>query len=426
MNTVYVGMCADLIHHGHLNIIKEATKYGSVVVGLLTDKAIADYKRLPALTYEQRKIVVENIKGVDQVIPQESLDYTTNLKKIKPDCVVHGDDWKTGPQQKTRDKVIETLNQWGGRVIDVPYTKGVSSTDLHKHLKEIGTTPDIRRGKLKRLIDSKSITRIMEVHNGLTGRIVETIKYNENEFDGMWGSSLTDSTSKGKPDIELVHRLDTINEILDTTTKPMIIDGDTGGMVEHFVYTVRTLERLGVSAIIIEDKKGLKRNSLFGTDANQHQDSIENFCCKISSGKRAQVSKDFMIIARVESLILKNGEDDAIERALAYIKAGADGIMIHSKEKNPTEIIQFVNRFRILDPYTPLIVVPTSYNSVTESEFKKLGVNIVIYANHLIRSAYPAMVNTAKTILKNGRSLEVDENCLPIREILKLIPEELN
>ena len=426
MKTVYVGMCADLIHHGHLNIIKEATKYGKVVIGLLTDKAIADYKRLPALNYEQRKIIVENIKGVEQVIPQETLDYTDNLKKIKPDYVVHGDDWKNGTQQKTRDMVIEVLNEWNGKVIDVPYTKGISSTNLHEHLKEIGTTPDIRRGKLKRLINSKSIIRIMEVHSGLTGKIVESINYDGKEFDGMWGSSLTDSTSKGKPDIELVHRLDTINEILETTTKPIIIDGDTGGMVEHFVYNVKTLERLGVSAVIIEDKKGLKRNSLFGIDANQQQDNIEDFCYKISSGKKCQVSKDFMIIARIESLILKRGEDDAIQRATSYIEAGADGIMIHSKEKDPTEIINFVKRFRMLHQYTPLVVVPTSYNTVTESEFKELGVNVVIYANHLIRSAYPAMVDTAKTILKNGRSLEADEKCFPIEELLKLIPEELN
>ena len=424
MKTAYVGMCADLIHHGHINIIKEAKRYGDVTVGLLTDSAILSYKRLPALTYEQRKIIVENIDGVKEVVPQDSLDYTDNLKKIRPDYVVHGDDWKSGPQEKIRESVIETLNEWGGVVVDVPYTKEISSTKLHEHLNLIGTTPDVRRSKLSRLISAGKMVRLMEVHNGLTGRIVETASVNGCEFDGMWGSSLTDSTAKGKPDIELVDRLDTINEVLDVTTKPLIVDGDTGGKTEHFVYTVRTLERLGVSGVIIEDKVGLKRNSLFGVGAKQEQDTISGFCSKISAGKQAQVSKDFMIIARVESLILKMGEDDAIERSIAYVEAGADGIMIHSKEKDATEIVSFIKRFRNTDKTTPIVVVPTSYNHIYEDELENLGVNVVIYANHLIRSAYPAMMESATSILKNKRSYECDESCMSIKEILKLIPEE--
>tara|TARA_R110000824_G_scaffold307395_3_gene494880 strand:+ start:99 stop:1379 length:1281 start_codon:yes stop_codon:yes gene_type:complete len=420
----YVGMCADLIHHGHLNIIQEASKLGEVTVGLLTDKAIASYKRLPALSYEQRKFIVENLKGVSKVIPQDTLDYTPNLKSIKPDYVVHGDDWITGTQKEIRDRVSETISEWGGTIVDVPYTEGISSTKLHNHLKGIGTTPDIRRGRLRRLLRVKSYVRVMEVHNGLTGRIVEKVSVEGKEFDCMWGSSLTDSTIKGKPDIELVHRLDTLNEVLDVTTKPLIVDGDTGGLVEHFVYTVRTLERLGISAVIIEDKVGLKRNSLFGDTADQLQDTIENFCVKISSGKRAQVSNDFMIIARVESLILKQGLEDAVTRACAYVQAGADGVMIHSKEDTPTEIISFMTAFRKHHPTIPIIVVPTSYNEITEDELADAGANIIIYANHLLRSAYPAMVQTAQSILKNNRSYETNELCLPIKEILNLIPEE--
>jgi len=420
----YIGMCADLIHHGHLNIIKEAAKVGEVVVGLLTDKAIASYKRLPALSYEQRKFIVENLKGVSKVIPQDTLDYSSNLKLVKPAYVVHGDDWCVGPQKETRDKVIEIISEWEGEVIDVPYTEGVSSTMLHNHLKDIGITPDIRRGRLKRLIEAKPFVRVLEVHNGLTGRIVEKLSENGREFDCMWGSSLTDSTVKGKPDIELVQRLDTLNEVLDVTTKPIIVDGDTGGLVEHFVYTVRTLERLGISAVIIEDKKGLKRNSLFGENAGQEQDSVENFCYKISSGKKAQVSEDFMIIARVESLILKQGQKDAITRACAYVEAGADGIMIHSKESDPAEVFEFLKNFKQHHPNVPLVVVPTSYNKATEEELANAGANIIIYANHLLRSAYPAMMRTAKSILHNHRSFETDEFCYPIKGILKLIPEE--
>jgi len=429
MKKVYVGMSADLIHPGHLNIIKEASKLGDVIIGLLTDKAIASYKRLPSLKYEQRKIVIENIKGVTEVIPQHELDYTPNLRLIKPDYVVHGDDWKQGVQRKTRQNVIDVLAEWGGKLHEVPYTKGISSTQLNQSLKEIGTTPEIRMDRLRRLIESKPIVKVLEAHNGLTGLIVENISVDQEgrkkEFDAMWLSSLTDSTAKGKPDIEAVDvtsRLHGLNDILEVTTKPIIYDGDTGGIPEHFVFTVKTLERLGVSAIIIEDKTGLKKNSLFGTDVSQTQASIQDFSNKIRAGKLVQVTKSFMIIARIESLILKQGVDDAITRAAAYIEAGADGIMIHSKEKNGEEILEFCTRYKKLEKRVPLVAVPSSYNHMTEQELIEAGVNVVIYANHLLRSAYPAMVNVAKSILVNERSLEADGECMSIKEILNLIP----
>lgn len=427
MKIVYVGMCADLIHHGHLNIINNAKKYGRVVIGLLTDSAIASYKRLPALNYEQRKIVVENIKGVDEVIPQETLDYIPNLEKIKPDYVVHGDDWKIGVQKQVRQQVVDKLNEWGGEVIDIPYTKNVSSTKLHNHLKDIGTTPDIRRKMLKRLIESKPIVRILESHNGLTGLITEKTKVGNDEFDGMWLSSLTHSASKGKPDTQYVDITtvnQTLSEIFDVTTKPMIVDLDNGGLVEHFKPMVRSLERLGVSAVIIEDKIGNKRNSLFEDTSNQLQDSIEDFSYKISEGKKSLVTKDFMIMARIESFILGNGLEDAIERAEAYIKAGADGIMIHSKSKTPDEIISFCKEYNKLKKIVPLVVVPSTYNKVTEKQLTDIGVNVVIYANHLLRSAYPSMVDTATSILQNKRSYEAKDKCLPIKQVLELIPND--
>lgn len=426
---VYVGMSADIFHPGHLNIIHEAQKLGRVIVGVLTDQAIASYKRLPYLNYEQRALVVRNIKGVDEVIPQTTLDYVPNLEKIKPDYVVHGDDWKAGIQQNTRQRVIDTLSKWGGKVIDIPYTQGISSTQLNIKLKEIGTTPDIRLKRLKRLIEAKPIVRICESHSGLTGLIIENtfVEINgvKKEFDGMWSSSLTDSTSKGKPDIEAVDlttRLHDLNDALECTTKPVIFDGDTGGKIEHFVFTVRTLERLGISAVIIEDKVGLKKNSLFGTDALQVQDSIENFCEKIIAGKKAQITDDFMIIARIESFIAGKGLEDAIQRALAYIEAGADGIMIHSKNKSGEDIQKFCMKLRMINKYIPIIVVPTTYNQITEDELAGWGATVVIYANHLLRSAYPAMLNTAKSILTYGRSYESDNLCMPIKDILELIP----
>ena len=428
--TVYVGMSADMIHPGHLNIIKEACKLGSVTVGVLTDAAIASYKRLPYLNYEQRAEIVANIKGVDRVVPQTTLDYVPNLRELKPDYVVHGDDWKEGVQQKTRQRIIEAMAEWGGKVIDIPYTQGISSTAMNQRLKEIGTTPEIRLKRLRRLIGAKKIVRILESHNGLTGLIIENTSVEVNgikqEFDGMWASSLTDSTSKGKPDIEAVDittRLHDLNDELEVTTKPIIFDGDTGGKMEHLVFTVRTLERLGVSAVIIEDKVGLKQNSLFGTDAVQTQDTIENFCNKIKAGKNAQITEDFMVIARIESLIAGKPVSDALERAYAYVTAGADAIMIHSKNKDGMDIKAFCEAFRQKNQGTPIVAVPTTYNQFTEEELASWGINVVIYANHMLRSAYPAMLGCAKSILAHGRSLEASNDyCMPIKEILELIP----
>jgi len=428
--TVYVGMSADLIHPGHLNIINEAAKYGSVTVGVLTDRAIASYKRLPFLSFEQRKLIVENLKGVDKVVAQNTLDYRPNLLSLKPDFVVHGDDWKEGIQKDVRQQVIDTVSQWGGEVIDVPYTKGISSTLLNQQLKEIGTTPDIRMKQLRRLIDAKSIVRILESHSGLTGLIVENTSVEINgikkTFDGMWSSSLTDSVLKGKPDIEAVDlttRLHSLNDMLECTTKPIIFDGDTGGKIEHFVFTVRTLERLGVSATIIEDKTGLKKNSLLGAEVHQEQASIEEFSAKIKAGKKSQITDDFMIIARIESFICGKTLNDATERALSYIEAGADGIMIHSKEKTGEDIQQFCRALRAKNQSIPIVVVPSTFNHIKESEFIEWGVNIVIYANHLLRSSYPAMLNTAKSILANERCYEASkDSCMPISEILELIP----
>lgn len=427
--SVYVGMSADLVHPGHLNVIARARELGEVTIGLLTDAAIASYKRLPHMTYEQRRLVIENIQGVARVVPQETLDYEPNLRAYRPDYVVHGDDWKTGVQARTRQRVIEVLAEWGGELVEVAYTEGISSTALNQSLREIGVTPAIRMQRFRRLLEVKPLIRLIEAHNGLTGLIAERVSIQTDqgprEFDGMWLSSLTDSTAKGKPDIEAVDvtsRSQTVSEILEVTTKPIIYDGDTGGKPEHFVFTVKTLERLGVSAIVIEDKLGLKKNSLFGMEAAQVQDSVESFCYRLDAGKKAQVSDEFMIIARIESLVLGQPLEDALRRAEAYIAAGADGIMIHSAQRTPDEILEFCARYDALPRRQPLVVVPTTYNSVTEEELKAAGANVVIYANHLLRAAYPAMVATAESILRHGRSLEADDHLMPIKDILRLIP----
>ena len=427
---VYLGMIADIMHPGLINIINEGAKYGDVIIGLYTDKAIATHKRLPYLTYEQRETVVRSIHGVADVVPQDDWSYVPNLVKYKPDYIIHGDDWLEGPDKYIRDEVFKVMEGLGGKVIEIPYTKGITSSGLAEELESLGTTPQARLKSLRRLITAKPIVRIMESHCGLTGLIIEHTKVevgNEiREFDGMWASSLTDSTSKGKPDIEAVDlttRLHDLNDSLEVTTKPVIYDGDTGGKTEHFVFTVRTLERLGVSAVIIEDKVGLKQNSLFGTDAVQTQDTIEGFCSKIQAGKEAQVTRDFMIIARCESLIAGKPVEDALERCHAYVAAGADGIMIHSKNKDGQDIKEFCQRFREVDNHTPIVAVPTTYAQFTEEELASWGINIVIYANHMLRSAYPAMVKCAERILETTRCLEASEEyCMPIKQILNLIP----
>jgi phosphoenolpyruvate phosphomutase len=423
-------MIGDIIHPGIINIVREAAKHGDVLVGLFTDKAIASHKRLPYLSYEQRREVVENLKGVSRVVPQDEWSYVPNLRKYRPDFIIHGDDWKNGPESSLREEVFAVMAELGGSVIEIPYTKGINSSALNESLKAIGTTPEIRMKTLRRLLAAKPIVRVLEAHSGLSGLIVENIELETSDgkrfFDAMWSSSLTDSTVKGKPDIEavdLTSRLQNLTDILECTTKPIIFDGDTGGLEEHFVFTVRTLERHGVSAVIIEDKVGLKKNSLFGTEVKQELAPIDEFCSKISAGKRAQVTKDFMIIARIESLIAGRDVDEALTRARAYVAAGADGIMIHSKEKSGSDIKEFCLSFRKDYPHVPLVLVPTTYNRFTEDELASWGASIIIYANHLLRASYPAMVKAAELILANKRSLEADEICMPIKEILELIPE---
>lgn len=428
MKKVYMCMSADIIHNGHIKIIARAAELGELTIGVLTDEAIATYKRYPLIRFDERCEIIRNIKGVSNVVTQKTLSYKENIQTYRPDIVVHGDNWKTGVQSPVRAEVIEQLSAYGGQLVEFPYTVQEEFTDLETKTRKILSMPERRRPRLRELLSMKKPLSVLEAHNGITGLIVETMTAERNghivQFDGMWVSSLCDSTAKGKPDIELVDitsRVETLEQIMEVTTKPIILDGDTGGMAEHFPYLVRTLERIGVSAVIIEDKEGLKQNSLFGTEVKQTQAAIPAFSQKIAAGKAAQATADFMIIARIESLILERGMEDALERAFAFVKAGADGIMIHSREKLPDEIFEFTRNFRRKLPNVPLVVVPTTFNAVTEEEFAKAGVDIVIYANHLIRSAFPAMQKTARSILENGRCKEASEFCMPIKEILTLI-----
>ena len=425
---VYVGLSADIIHEGHINILKIANKLGAVTVGLLTDKAVSSYKKLPHLNYKQREIIIKNIRYVSKVIPQKSLSYVDNLKSIRPQFVVHGDDWKTGIQKKTRADVIKCLKKWGGKLIEPKYTKNISSTIIKKKILENGVSPDTRKKKLRRLIQAKDLVKIIETHSPLAGMIIEDLnlknKSQFKEFDGMWSSSLTDSLLRGKPDnqsVDYSSRILGLNDIMEVTTKPLIFDADNGGRLEHISYLVKTLERIGVSAMVIEDKIGEKRNSLFKDQNKTKQDTIANFCKKINKAKKSKNSDDFFIVARIESFILKKGLKDALKRGVKYVDAGADAILIHSKEKNPKEIFDFSKKFKKLKPDCPLIAVPSTYSKVKEIELIKNGFQIVIYANHMLRAAYPAMINVAKKILKNERSFEVEKKITPIRDIINLI-----
>jgi len=429
VNKVYVSLIADLLHSGHIKVLQEAQKHGEVTVGLLTSNAINELNDVAYLKYQQRLEVIESLSMVSNVVPQENASYRNNLIKLKPDIVVHGDDWIKGSQSIYRKEVIQLLSNWNGMLIEIPYSSDISDKNIKDQLIKLGVASVNRLQRLKYLINNKKIVTILEAHNALSALIAENTEVTKNgksvSFDGIWSSSLTDSTAKGKPDIEAVDissRLNTVNEIFEVTSKPMIFDGDTGGKIEHFEFTVKSLERTGVSAIVIEDKTGLKKNSLFGNEVKQTQDSVENFCAKIRVGKAAQITDDFMIIARIESLILEKGMSDALYRADEYIKAGADGIMIHSRHKNPSEIIEFMKKFRSKDKETPVVVVPTSFNSVTIEEFVDMGVNVVISANHMLRSAYPAMLKVAKSILLDGRTLDAEIDCMSIEEILEIIP----
>lgn len=429
--TVYMCFSTDILHSGHIAIIRKAERLGKLIIGVLSDEAVISYKRFPLLPFSERKTMFENITGVYKVVEQKTLSYRENIEQYHPTYVVHGDDWVCGIQKPVRDEVLSVLASYGGQLVEFPYSKDKKYQELDNRVRADLSLPDQRRSRLRKALAMKGTVNAIEAHSGLTGLIAEsTVVYQNGEahqFDAMWVSSLCDSTAKGKPDIELVDmtsRFRTIDDIMEVTTKPIIFDGDTGGLTEHFVYTVRTLERMGVSMIIIEDKTGLKKNSLFGTEVKQTQDSIPNFCAKITAGKNAQKTNEFMICARIESLILEKGMEDALERAFAYVHAGADAIMIHSRKKDPSEIFEFVEKFRKQDPTTPVVVVPTSFNSVTEEEFRARGVNVVIYANQLTRTGFPAMQKAARTILENHRALECDAMCMPFKEIISLIPEE--
>lgn len=430
MKVVYTCFCTDVIHEGHMNIIREAKKYGKVVVGVLSDEAAIRFNRFPVNTLEERVNMVKSIAEVDEVLIQDKIMYDEVIDKLHPDYVIHGDNWLESPMLAIRNNVASLLNEYGGKIIDVPYTYSEEIRHIDAQVRERLSMPEYRRRRLRQLLQIRPIVKAIEVHSGLTGLIAEkTIVEHEGEidqFDAMWISSLCDSTAKGKPDIELVDmtsRFRTIEDVMEVTTKPIIFDGDTGGLIEHFVYTVRSLERMGVSAIILEDKTGLKKNSLFGNEVKQTQDSIEHFCRKIAAGKKTQLTDDFMLIARIESLILEKGMEDALKRARAYVAAGADGIMIHSRKKDPQEILDFCDTFRKENEHTPIVVVPSSFNSITEGELAAHGVNIVIYANQLTRSAFPAMQQTAEDILKYHRAQEVDDRLMPIKDIITLIDE---
>ncbi|MDJ0824059.1 MAG: phosphoenolpyruvate mutase [Rhodobacter sp.] len=425
---VYVSMTAEILHNGHLRILKEAKKHGRVTVGLLTDRALENKKPIPLLSFEQRKEILEALDCVDEVIAQDEWDYDACIDTHKPRVFVHGDKWD-GPLTGMRERAIARLESYGGTFVELPYSHEFDGTHIAPQMAASLATPFAKQKAFRRMMQSKRLVRFLEAHSPLAALIGEHTKVQRNgdvlQYDGFWSSSLTDSTEMGLPDIEaldVTRRLQNIDEIFEVTTKPLVFDADTGGKAEHFELKVRTMERMGIAAAIIEDKTGLKKNSLLGTSVPQTQASIPEFQEKIRAGIEGQKYRGMMIIARLESLILGQGIDDALRRADAYVTAGAGAVMIHSKERDPAQVFAFTDAFAQDHPEVPIVAVPSSYNTVHDHELQAHGIKMIIYANHMLRSSYKAMEQTARAILEHGRTAEIEDEIITIPQILKLIP----
>ena len=426
---IYLGLTADLIHAGHINIINEALKYGQLLIGLITDQAISKEKRLPLLSYFDRKALLLNIKGVKDIVPQEDWDYSINLQKYKPDFFIHGDDWNTSEYKIIKNNCINVLSAYGGKLIEIAHTPNINSDLVVDKIRKLKNVSSLRQNTLKRLLQSKSFIKIIEVHSPMSAMIIDNLKINNergsNFFDGFWSSSLSDSTLFGRPDIEsldIASRLNMINNIFHATTKPLVMDIDTGGLLEHLEINIKTIEQAGVSAVVIEDKKGLKKNSLFGNEVIQHQEDVKVFQEKIKLINTIKVNDNFLCIARIESLILDKGLEDALHRASSYVDAGADMVLIHSRKKTPDEVFLFANEFKRDHPNIPLACIPTSFYTVTEGLLQDKGFNLSIYANHLIRASYKHMEKIAKSILTYQTSQYIEEDIESVKDILNLIP----
>ncbi len=425
---VYVSMTMEILHNGHLKILKEARRHGRVTVGLLTDQALENKKALPLLSFEQRREILEALDCVDEVIAQDTWGFDAVLDRHKPKVFVHGDKWD-GPLQGMRERVIAKLESYGGQFVELPYSHEFDTGNIAPQMTAALASPYARQKAFRRLLQSHRLVRLLEAHSPLAALIGENMQVEREgktlQFDGFWSSSLTDSTEMGLPDIEALdmsRRFQNIDEIFEVTTKPLVMDADTGGKPEHFELRARTMERMGIAAAIIEDKTGLKKNSLLGTDVPQTQATVEQFCEKIQAGIEGQKYNGMMIIARLESLILGKGVDDALMRAEAYVAAGAGAVMIHSKETEPDEVFAFTGQFRQTHPTIPIVVVPSSYNRVMDHELQAHGVKVIIYANHMLRASYKAMDKVARAILANGRTAEIEDDIISIKQILKLIP----
>ena len=421
-NFCYIALSDDILTKSNIEIIKKSSKYGFVIIGLMSDNAINEYKSAPLLNFNQRKLIAENLKNVHKVVEQKTRDYTDNLIKYKPKYVIHKKNhWSKGHQKKIRDKIISTISKWSGKLLEFK-TKEEFNTDI------IQTNPDLRRNKLVRLINSKKIVRLLESHSSLSALIIEKLKVDvkniSEEFDGLWCSSLADSAVRAKPDnqsVDLTTRVNSLNDILETSTKPIMFDADNGGSLEQLPYVVKNLERLGVSAMVMEDKVGSKKNSLFDDQSGSKQDTISNFCKKLKLASKSRVTNDLLIVARIESFILNKGISDALKRAEAYSRAGADLILIHSKAKTAKEIFSFSKLYKKSKYFKPMVCVPSTYSDTHEKDLIINGFKVVIYANHLLRSIYPAMIKTAKSILKNKKSRNIERNISSVKEIISLI-----
>ncbi len=407
--TVYVGMSADLVHPGHINLLREAASLGRVTVGLLTDRAISSYKRMPFLTFEQRRAVIEHIAFVTAVVPQDTLDYTDNLRLLRPDFVVHGDDWRNGVQAQTRRRVLDVLREWGGTLVEPPYTEGISSTALRMAAMDIGFAPGVRQRRLRRMLDCKPLVRVMQAHDGLSAHIVdrleETTQGAPREYDAIWVDSLAGAPIRGKPDplpFDLSSRLVTLHEILDATTKPLICNAGGAGHAAGVTAAVRTLERIGVSAIVIDTEVTDRRAVPAMAASAPPQDDMAAFIREIAAARDARVTPDFMIIARINDRTRDCGADRMMARAAAGVDAGADAVMCDSDPVNPDGIFDLCRRYRRLMNGHPLLVGLSGTEGLQEHDLASAGASMVVYTDTLLRAAREAMISAASQVLSCG------------------------
>jgi len=420
--TVYVGMVGDMLHVGHINILKTAARLGRVTVGVLTDRAVVGYKRLPLLAFEDRVRVVESIADVAAVVPQKTLSYVENLRALRPDYVVHGDDWRYGDQvSRARAEVIATLGEWGGELVEVAYTKGISSTAIHRSGAADALFSGTRQGRLRRLLAAKPTLRIVEAHSGLSAKIAAEVRGPDGAtgFDAVWQSGLTDAIHRGKSDggaVDRGRRLQAVEEILDAGPLPLIYDGRAAGRPETVFDLTRALDKAGVSALCLGDRSD--------PDRTGPEMSPAETVAQIEAVRAACPTGAVMAISRIVVAAPGNGGsgalDRALDRALALLEAGSDAVMFDSAADTAEPILDIAARLRRQRRDVPLFAAQSDRWGAPIHRFENAGIDAVVYETHLLRATVAPMRRAATALLAEGTGPAPDLTPLP--ELRGLFP----